>query len=749
MDKLVGSSLYQLLLTRGDTNATRNLIYDTALASGRYQELYNQTDGALTAAERRAAALQALYQDPLPAYVLSRDLGNLPIGDIAAQILGNATLARGLTAEQQAQLQGLARGSSATQTPLAFQDTLYAMVANAASARPVGAQDASGAGVAVAYEHGGLRLDIGSTPLGFRQSQVVGGVAYRGQAGETVSWGVEASRRPLTDSLLSFAGVEDPRTGMQWGGVTATGAKVEATMDNGLLGTYGNFAWHRLEGENVAGNDRQEASVGVYVHALETDNQSLTAGLNLTAMRHDRNLSGFTYGHGGYFSPQSYFDLGFPAHWTGRSASQRLAWQVDASVGVQHFRVDPAPYFPDDPQLQAAAYEAASLAALLGLTPQYIEPVYAGQSKTGVSYNLSAAAEWQLSRQLFLGGRMDLNNARDYQQFGTNLYLRFLLDRYGGSHGPPAQPAGIARTVISSRSWYSWRARMVSGRPAWAANRSRHSRVSCQRFFIGSLRLNTACRHQPSANHCAMRAATRLGCSTMSHTIQSSGWAGFQWKPSARRCSTRPVSSTCWRSGPLSTEVTRRWWRVSTQVQPPGAAPRSAAVMPGRSRRSRSLSPSRTRKASSSFSAEREGASGCSFSRGMPSGQGALSRGSARASSRWSPARKHTCRRGRRGSSFAPSTPALRSAGRSALPKLRARPESGLPASESGCSTQASPTRRPSGNAASSGASRSFGSIPRSSASRRSFCRANTSSRNGRARSSARASAASPVTNST
>lgn len=440
VDKLVGSSLYQLLLTRGDTNATRNLIYDTALASGRYQELYNQTDGALTAAERRAAALQALYQDPLPAYVLSRDLGNLPIGDIAAQILGNATLARGLTAEQQAQLQGLARGSSATQTPLAFQDTLYAMVANAASARPVGAQDASGAGVAVAYEHGGLRLDIGSTPLGFRQSQVVGGVAYRGQAGETVSWGVEASRRPLTDSLLSFAGVEDPRTGMQWGGVTATGAKVEATMDNGLLGTYGNFAWHRLEGENVAGNDRQEASVGVYVHALETDNQSLTAGLNLTAMRHDRNLSGFTYGHGGYFSPQSYFDLGFPAHWTGRSASQRLAWQVDASVGVQHFRVDPAPYFPDDPQLQAAAYEAASLAALLGLTPQYIEPVYAGQSKTGVSYNLSAAAEWQLSRQLFLGGRMDLNNARDYQQFGTNLYLRFLLDRYGGSLGRQPQP---------------------------------------------------------------------------------------------------------------------------------------------------------------------------------------------------------------------------------------------------------------------------------------------------------------------
>ncbi|WP_232207564.1 cellulose synthase subunit BcsC-related outer membrane protein [Pseudoxanthomonas sp. J35] len=62
------------------------------------------------------------------------------------------------------------------------------------------------------------------------------------------------------------------------------------------------------------------------------------------------------------------------------------------------------------------------------------------QSHTGQSYNLSAAAEWQLSRQLFLGGRVDLNNARDYRQYGTNLYLRFLLDRFGANLGRQPQP---------------------------------------------------------------------------------------------------------------------------------------------------------------------------------------------------------------------------------------------------------------------------------------------------------------------
>ena len=440
VEDLLGSSVYQTLLTRGDSNATRNLIYENALDSGRYQELYNQTDGALTAAERRAAALEALYADPLPSYILSRDLADTPIGQIAEQVLGNAVLARGLTAAEQAQLKALARGSSAAQTPLAFRDTLHAMVASAAGARPVGSQNASGAGVSVGYEQGGFRADIGSTPLGFQDSQLVGGIGYRGQAGDSLTWSAEASRRAVTDSVLSFAGVEDPRTGLQWGGVTATGAKVAATVDNGLLGGYASLAWHRLEGENVAANDRQELGLGVYVHALETANQSLTAGLNLSAMRYDRNLSGFTYGHGGYFSPQQYVDLGLPVHWNGRSAGRRLAWQVDGSVGVQHFEVDPAPYFPDDPEMQQAAYDAASIAALLGLVPEYADPVYLGQTRTGLSYNFSGAAEWQLSSQLFLGGRLEFNNARDYRQFGTNLYLRFLLDRFGAALGKQPQP---------------------------------------------------------------------------------------------------------------------------------------------------------------------------------------------------------------------------------------------------------------------------------------------------------------------
>lgn len=435
VDSLVGSSLYQSLLTRGESNATRNLIEQRALDSGRFQELYNQTDGSLTAAERRTAALAALFTDPLPAYLLSRDLANTPISQIANQLLNNGALSRGLTAAEQAQLKALASGATGGQTPISFQDTLYAMVASAHGARRLAAQDATGAGISVGYQRGGFSADIGTSPLGFSEEQIVGGVGYEGRIGDVFTWSAAGSRRAVTDSVLSFSGVQDERTGQRWGGVTATGAKIGGTLDNGLLGGYAGLSWHRLQGENVASNERREVGLGVYVHALETGNQSLTAGLNLTALQYERNLAGFTFGHGGYFSPQRYLDVGFPVHWNGRNERARLAWQVDGSVGMQHFEEKASDYFPTDPVLQQAAYEAASMAALLGLSGGYVDPVYAGQTKTGVSYNLSAAAEWQLSSQLFLGGRMEMNNARDYRQFGTSLYLRFLLDRLGSGLG--------------------------------------------------------------------------------------------------------------------------------------------------------------------------------------------------------------------------------------------------------------------------------------------------------------------------
>ncbi|MFW3174746.1 tetratricopeptide repeat protein [Xanthomonas phaseoli] len=433
IDTLIDSPMYQLLATEGDTAATRERLRRYTLDTGLFNALLVENNNS------NAAALAALANEPLPAYLLSINASTTPIAQLARDILGNAALSEQLGAGDAAALRALAGSTAAAQqTPAGLADTLDAMAASGNGSRRL-SQDDTGVGVGVRYRNGGFSADVGSTPIGFQEQNLVGGVGYRGELGDTVSWSAEASRRAVTDSVLSFAGAQDGRSGREWGGVTSTGLSLSATADNGLLGGYANLAAHRLQGNNVADNDHRQVDLGFYVHALETEHQSLTAGVNLTTMQYDKNLSGFTYGHGGYFSPKEYVDLGFPVHWSGRTAGQTVNWKVDASVGVQHFSTDASPYFPTDPTLQQAAYDAASLAALLGLVNRYTDPVYAGESRTGVSYNLSGAAEWQVAPQLFLGGRLTFNNARDYNQFSSNLYLRFVMDRLGAALGRAPQ----------------------------------------------------------------------------------------------------------------------------------------------------------------------------------------------------------------------------------------------------------------------------------------------------------------------
>ncbi|RMS80817.1 Cellulose synthase operon protein C [Pseudomonas savastanoi] len=138
-------------------------------------------------------------------------------------------------------------------------------------------------------------------------------------------------------------------------------------------------------------------------------------------MSYDNDQSYFTYGHGGYFSPQSFYAIGVPVMWAQRT--ERFSYQVKSSVGVQHFKQDGAEFFPDDSTLQAASGQR-----------------YTGQSKTGIGYNLSAAGEYKLDSSLFMGANLGLDNARDYRQFSGALYLRYMFEDMTGPMALPVSP---------------------------------------------------------------------------------------------------------------------------------------------------------------------------------------------------------------------------------------------------------------------------------------------------------------------
>ncbi|KXA75264.1 cellulose synthase [Bordetella pseudohinzii] len=281
-----------------------------------------------------------------------------------------------------------------------------------------GSQRDRGVGLSAGYVMDGLSADIGATPLGFEYSNVVGGVRINGPISRAAGtwYSLDLSRRAVTDSLLSFAGTRDNRSGQRWGAVTATGLEGQIGMDNTDYGVYAYGSWRGLDGHNVESNSRTEVGTGIYWHLMRESNRMLTAGLNLGAIFYDNNQRFFTYGHGGYFSPQQFYALSVPVTWAQRDG--RFTYKLQGAVGIRHFKEDSADYFPTNGGLQAAANAVNQ--GLFG-TPA----VYDGQSRTGVGYNLAAAAEYQLTPKLFLGGTLAMDNASDYRQYAGGLYLRY------------------------------------------------------------------------------------------------------------------------------------------------------------------------------------------------------------------------------------------------------------------------------------------------------------------------------------
>jgi hypothetical protein len=172
----------------------------------------------------------------------------------------------------------------------------------------------------------------------------------------------------------------------------------------------------------------------VYTRLLKDADQTLTIGLNTTLMGYNRNLSYFTYGQGGYFSPQQYVILNLPVEWTGRNGS--FTYDVKGSIGVQHYREDASSYFPlgdgTSARLQNALVNAGNAPDSNG--------IYPGQSKTGVAYSFNAVGEYQLAPQLAVGATASLGNAYQYREWLGAVYVRYSFTKQAGLQPFPPTP---------------------------------------------------------------------------------------------------------------------------------------------------------------------------------------------------------------------------------------------------------------------------------------------------------------------
>ncbi|WP_175998647.1 cellulose biosynthesis protein BcsC [Burkholderia stabilis] len=290
-----------------------------------------------------------------------------------------------------------------------------------------GSGTASGVGLAISYEGKQLKADVGATPVGFPYQDVVGGVRYNGAITDRAAYLLAVTRRAVTDSLLSFSGARDASAGLKWGGVTRSGARGALSWDDGTSGVYVAGAFDYYDGHHVERNFAGKGSGGAYTRLLSDADRRLTVGVNATWMRFSKNQSYFTYGQGGYFSPQQYVILNIPVEYAGRTGA--FAYDLNGSFGVQHYRQNAVPYFPLDPGMQSQAAANAAASQAVGLDPG---AVYPGHSKTGIAYSLSARGEYRVAPQLAVGATASFGNAYQYREWTAAVYLRYSFTPQGG-----------------------------------------------------------------------------------------------------------------------------------------------------------------------------------------------------------------------------------------------------------------------------------------------------------------------------
>ncbi len=274
-----------------------------------------------------------------------------------------------------------------------------------------GSRDAlRGTHVAIGREMDRWRWDVGIAGLGLPVTNVVGGLSYS-RYDEHGGHYIEASRRMMTGSVLSYAGARDPITGKVWGGVVATGVQARRSVNLGNYSVSGSASYTLLTGQEVRSNTRLQLRVGVDRDLLQTDGQRVNLGLALSLWRHAHDLSEYSWGHGGYYSPQRYLSLSLPVEWTGRSDA--WTWQVRASASLSRSSSDAAPWYPTDSALQSAAVAAGQPAQ------------YRAFNSTGHGYALRAVLERQLASQWVLGARLELDRSAYYAPTNLMVYARY------------------------------------------------------------------------------------------------------------------------------------------------------------------------------------------------------------------------------------------------------------------------------------------------------------------------------------
>lgn len=257
-------------------------------------------------------------------------------------------------------------------------------------------------------------VELGTTPInGPISSNIVGkaGLTYRHPSGYV---NAEFYSNPIRETVLSYVGLQDPYSNRTWGRVQETGGSL--SVFQGFMKDYTFFAkasYGEITGVNTASNSHLSLFASVSRLFQAEGFEYITVGPSLSYEAFDNNQNFFTYGNGGYFSPEYIVQGIIEAQFL---TTEGLPWLVQGSIGAggQQNKQGASPFFP--------------------LSPDGRE--YPGTESTTGIFLTKIEGAYLITPEFMVGAKLGYAVTADYNEGFASIYMRYFFEPRAGLFRP-------------------------------------------------------------------------------------------------------------------------------------------------------------------------------------------------------------------------------------------------------------------------------------------------------------------------
>ena len=233
------------------------------------------------------------------------------------------------------------------------------------------------------------------------------GMIYRDEKGYVQA---ELYSKAVKESILSYVGMMDPYTGKNWGGVTEAGGRLSVFRSIAPKWTvYLNGSYGVLDGTNVKTNSHLSGTAALAYQFDVKNFEYITVGLAASYESYENNQNHFTYGNGGYFSPEYLGQVLVQGQFLTTEGRKWIA-SGTLGLGVQNNQQAASPYFPL--KSDGRNYSAQDSSTVIGL--------------------IGAQGAYMISPQWLIGGQLGYSVTADYNEGSIGLFVRYFFEPRNG-----------------------------------------------------------------------------------------------------------------------------------------------------------------------------------------------------------------------------------------------------------------------------------------------------------------------------